>query len=81
MTHDAILREVNQVFVRVFERASIVVTPATTAKDVDGWDSLNHVTLMAALQEHFKVKFSLKEMMRFENVGDVCALLQAKLPP
>lgn len=79
MTREEILSEVNKVFAAVFGDPSIVVGPATTAKDVVGWDSLTHTRLIAKTQEHFKVKFSLREVMRFQNVGDMCALIDKKL--
>lgn len=79
MTNEEVLLEVNKVFTRVFGRPGIVVSASTTAKDVEGWDSLNHTLLIAEVQKHFKVKFTLKEVMKFQNVGDMCAVLRAKL--
>jgi acyl carrier protein len=79
MSSEEVLREVTQVFARVFERPDIVVGPETTASDVPGWDSLNHVALISEVQAHFKVKFGIKEVMRFRNVGDLCRLLEQKL--
>ncbi len=78
MTPEAILLEVNKVFAEVFGNPSITVGPTTTAKDVPEWDSLNHTALIAAVEKHFQIKFSLREVMRFQNVGDMCALVRAK---
>jgi acyl carrier protein len=79
MTHDEILAQINAVFAGVFERPDIVIHEGSTAADVSGWDSLNHTVLIAKVQEHFKVKFSLREVMRFQNVGDLCRLVEQKL--
>jgi acyl carrier protein len=79
MTKNEILTESNKVFVRVLGDSKLVLTEATTAADVAGWDSLNHTMLIAEIEEHFNVKFTLKEVMRFQNVGDMCSVLQAKL--
>lgn len=79
MTSEEVLLEVNKVFVRVFERPGLVVSATTTASDVEGWDSLNHTLLIGEVQKHFNVKFALKEVMKFQNVGDLCAVLRAKL--
>jgi acyl carrier protein len=79
MTSEEVLLEVNKVFSRVFGRPDLVVNAATTARDVEGWDSLNHTLLVAEVQKHFKVKFTLREVMKFQNVGDMCAVLRAKL--
>jgi|HubBroStandDraft_6_1064221.scaffolds.fasta_scaffold115128_3 acyl carrier protein len=79
MTQEEILSEVNKVFAGVFGDPRIAVNATTTAKDVAGWDSLTHTVLIAKTQEHFKVKFALREVMRFQNVGDMCALIAKKL--
>jgi acyl carrier protein len=55
------------------------VTPALTAKDVDGWDSLAHIRLMLTVERAFKVKFSTPEIGKLENVGGLVALIQEKL--
>ena len=79
MTAEAILAEINQVFGRVFQNPAIVVTSGTTANDVAEWDSLNHTVLISAVEQHFKIKFTLKEVMRFQNVGDMCTLVRTKV--
>jgi acyl carrier protein len=79
MTSQEILVELNSVFARVFARPGLTVTPTTTAKDVEDWDSLNHTRLIAEVQKHFKVKLSLREVMKLQNVGDMVTLLQAKV--
>jgi len=70
-TMTAILRE-------VFEDDALEATPQLTADDVDGWDSLNHIRLMLAVQKRFGVKFSAAEVGKLGNVGDLVALVRAK---
>jgi acyl carrier protein len=70
----------NEVFRRVFDDEGLVVTPETTANDVDGWDSLSHVNLVTALEARFKIRFSAKELLTQKNVGDLRAGIDAKLP-
>jgi acyl carrier protein len=78
-TPEAVLEELNQVFVRQFNKPNLKVTAATTADDVPGWDSLSHAELIVAVEKQFAVKFSLKEVMRFRNVGDMCAVIAGKV--
>jgi acyl carrier protein len=79
MTRAEILTHVTAVLARVFDRPDLVVRETTTARDVPEWDSLNHATLITGVEAHFKIKFSLKEIMRFQNVGDMCAAVETKL--
>lgn len=50
----------------------------TTAAMLPGWDSLNHVRIIAAVENAFGVRFRAREIVRLENVGQLQALLDAK---
>lgn len=49
-----------------------------TAEDVDGWDSLNHVRLIIAVERAFSVRFSTRELTGLKNVGDLASIVQGK---
>ena len=74
-----ILNEVNTIFKRIFENDTIVINPETVADDIDEWDSLNHTIMIVEVEKHFGVKFKLKEIMGFKNVGDMCRTVKIKL--
>jgi acyl carrier protein len=67
-----------EIFEDVFDEDSIQVTPQLSAKDVDGWDSLNHIRLVLTIEKAFKIKFSTSEIGKLENVGELVALIQAR---
>lgn len=71
MTRAEILNGLNEVFRDVFDDESIVVNDSTTADDIDGWDSLEHINLVLAIEQHFRIKFSMKEVTTFKNVGEM----------
>jgi acyl carrier protein len=50
------------------------------AKDVENWDSLNHITLVMSLEERFDIKFSTREVMGWKNVGEMLDTLMARVP-
>ncbi len=50
------------VFQQVFDDDELVVGRSTTAKDVEGWDSLMHVTLLINVEKAFGVKFRSAEV-------------------
>lgn len=80
MDHDTILERVNAVFREVFDDPALAVSPATTAKDVPGWDSIVHITLVIELERQFNVRFGMAEIDRLRNVGDLVGVLASKLP-
>lgn len=75
MDNETILKEVNEIFIDVLDNPAIVLTGQTTAKDVEDWDSLNHIQLIVAIEKKFKVKFTTNEIRSWKNVGDMCNAL------
>jgi acyl carrier protein len=71
---------VQKVFREVFDNEQLTVRRETQAKDVEGWDSLTHITLIMTLEDTFKVKFTTREVMGFQNVGEMMDCLRGKLP-
>lgn len=67
------------VFRDVFDDDSIEISASTTAKDVEGWDSLNHVNLVVAVEKKFKISFTTKEVNKLANVGEFIDLIERKL--
>jgi acyl carrier protein len=66
------------IFQDVFDEDSIELTPELTAKDVDGWDSLNHIRLLLTIEKAFKVKFTTAEIGSLQNVGDLVKLIRSR---
>lgn len=79
MDEEQIYARLEGVFQDVFDEDSIKVTPELSAKDVDGWDSLSHIRLILTVEKAFKVKFSTSEIGRLEKVGDLVALIKARI--
>ena len=63
--------QLTNIFRDVFKRPELTLTQEMSANDVEGWDSLNHVVLIAAIEDAFGFKFKLKELMNIESVGDM----------
>ena len=77
----SVMEQLNVVFREVFQDEQITVKAETTSDDVDGWDSLSHVTLIVAAEARFRVKFTQKELLTMKNVGDLAAAIEGKLKP
>lgn len=79
MTEAQIYEGLTELFQDFFADPSIVLESKTAAQDVDGWDSLNHLSLMIAAESRFGVKFQTNEIEKLTKVGDLVALIQSKL--
>jgi acyl carrier protein len=74
-----IYSRLTRVFNQVFDDETIELTPQLTAKDVDGWDSLTHIRLILSVEKEFKIRFTTSEIGNLENVGDLAALIRARV--
>ena len=68
---------IQQIFRDFFEDDDIVVTDELSALDIEGWDSMAHVSLLLEIEEAFSVKFKLNEIARLKNVGDLIEILKS----
>jgi acyl carrier protein len=78
MTEKEILLGLTQVFRDVFDDDHIVLTPETTAADIEGWDSQAHVNLIVAAEVRFGVRFRTAELESLHNVGQFAQLILAR---
>jgi acyl carrier protein len=62
----------------IFMDDDIRATPALTALDVAGWDSMKQIEIIIAAEERFGVKFTGKEIDGLRRVGDFADLLVSK---
>lgn len=71
MSKEEILVTIKESFVRVLEHDNFELNEFTTAKDVDGWESITHLLIMNDIEKVFNIKFKLMDLMAMENVGDL----------
>lgn len=77
MSREEILEKLAGVFEEVFDRP-VRLHEDTTAADVDGWDSIAHVTLILATEEEFGVRFDSSEIVNAGDVGEFVSLIESK---
>ncbi len=75
----AVIDELTKVFEEVFDQNGLKLSPETTANDIEGWDSMSHVTLLMAVEEHFGIEFKPYEIANLVNVGALISLVDKKL--
>lgn len=75
MSRSDIYTRLQEVFRDVFDDESITVNDSTTATDVDGWDSLEHINLVVAVEKEFGMKFNMKDVVKLKNVGEMVDLI------
>ena len=79
MEREQIMAEVEEIFRDTLDNEEIKLTDATTADDVEEWDSLTHIQLIVAIEKHFKIKFTSMEILSWQNVGQMIDSIAKKL--
>jgi acyl carrier protein len=75
-----VLADLSTLIREVFDAPQAAIGRATTANDVDGWDSLSHVNLIVSVEVRFGVKLTAREIMGLRNVGDLADAIERHLP-
>ncbi len=79
MNNTQIIAELQPIFADILDLPDLHLTAATTAPEVEGWDSLAHINIVVAIEKHYKLKFALGELQDLKNVGDMATLIIRKL--
>lgn len=79
MTREEILGQMQEIFRNVFDDESLDISGRTAAKDIEGWDSMEHINLIVAMEKTFHVKFNIEEAGSLQNVGEMVDLIFKKL--
>ncbi len=67
------------VFRDVFDNNTLEINDSTTSSDIEGWDSLEHINLVCAIEEEFNINFSMGETVLLKNVGEMEKLILKKI--
>ena len=79
MTRENVYEKLNEIFRDVFDDEDITVNDATTADDIEDWDSLEHINLVVAVEKCFGIKFTMGEVMGMKNVGEMMDIILGRI--
>lgn len=79
MSRTELMEKINGIFQDIFDDDTLVITDASTAADIEDWDSLEQINILVAMEKEFNVKFSVGEVEGLRDVGEMADLIQSKL--
>ncbi len=50
----------------------------TTANQVPGWDSFNHINVILAIEKDYNIHFKGLEILKVKNIGELQRLIDSK---
>ncbi len=75
MTREEAFERLTGVFREVFDDDSIVLTDSTTSKDIEDWDSFEHINLIVAIEDEFKFKIPIGKTVTMKDVGEMVDII------
>lgn len=78
-TEPEIYAVLTDIFQELFGDGGIVLLADTTAEDIEGWDSFNHMNIIVATEVEFGIKMDFDEIEGLQRVGDLVAIVMKKL--
>jgi acyl carrier protein len=65
-----------EIVAELFELEPAAVDDALTPEDVELWDSMNHLRLVSAVEEEFRIKLSMQEIESIRSLAVLRALVE-----
>ncbi len=69
------MEELYNIIAELFEIEVKDIHDELTPNDVEKWDSLGQLALIAALEAHYRITFEIEEIFEIFNIGDIKKLL------
>jgi len=79
MNTQEILISLQTLMRKFFKIPDLIISEITTAKDIDAWNSLNHMSLISEIEKQFKIQFDFFEVMDFENIDELLKSIENKI--
>ena len=77
MNRQQIFARIEAIAKHIFGEETII-TEETTSADIEKWDSMNHVFLIATIEKEFVVTFDIMEIIAITKFGDFIDLIEKK---
>jgi acyl carrier protein len=79
MERNEVIEKSRGIISRVLKNDNFVWNGEQTATDINGWDSLSHMIIMAELENEFRIQFKLKELNRLTDLDSLISLVESKI--
>ena len=78
MGTDDIYAGLTELFRELFADDTIELSANTTADDIEGWDSFNHISVMVAVETRFGIRMRTDEIESLKSIGDLVSAIEQK---
>lgn len=79
MNREELMKKLEVIFADVFGDENIRINEKTNADDIEAWDSLTNISILAAVQDELSVTFEMDEIVSMQNVGEMLDAIMGKM--
>jgi len=72
-------RQLLQVIADVLNLPVDRVTPERSPQNVEGWDSVQHLNLVLAIEQAMGIQFAPEDIEKMQSVGEIVEIVREKL--
>jgi acyl carrier protein len=78
MNRADILIILQSIFRKIFKNPALEIIESHSADDIEKWDSMTNTIMIDAVEKEFGFKFSFRDIVNMQNVGDLIDLIIAR---
>lgn len=75
---DDILHQIQLIFRNFFDDSNLLIKEEMRLKDIEGWGSLELMSLIVIIEKNFNIKFTIDEIYSIDKVGVIIDLIKSK---
>ena len=60
-----------KIIAKVFSISESEISDESGPENIESWDSFNGLVLVAELEDHYNIKFTISEIIDVKNVADI----------
>ncbi|MBR0791445.1 acyl carrier protein [Bradyrhizobium manausense] len=72
-----VIGRLQAIFREELDLPNLQISPQSTPDDVDGWDSLATIRIVAAVEREFDREFEAAQIENIRSVGDLISMIAA----
>ena len=79
MSRLEVFEKLQEIFMDLLDDEEFQLSEDISMDTLKDWDSLMHISLISAVEDEFDIKFSMKEVVNMENVGEMADIIVREL--
>lgn len=79
MKRDEIKNKIHAILINVLEHDDFTMSDQLKASDVTGWNSLAQAMIITLIEDEFQIKFKLKDLSNWKDIGSLTSIIESKL--